>query len=30
VKRLGTYSASLRLHRNVIQELSFEVIKAED
>ncbi|MGB0452063.1 MAG: 50S ribosomal protein L9, partial [Flavobacteriaceae bacterium] len=28
VKRLGTYSASLRLHRNVIQELSFEVIKA--
>jgi large subunit ribosomal protein L9 len=30
VKRLGTYSASLRLHRNVIQEFSFEVIKAED
>ena len=30
VKRLGTYSASFRLHRNVIQELSFEVIKAED
>ena len=30
VKRLGTYSASLRLHRNVIQVLSFEVIKAED
>ena len=30
VKRLGTYSASLRLHRNVIQELGFEVIKAED
>ena len=30
VKRLGTYSASIRLHRNVIQELSFEVIKAED
>jgi len=30
VKRLGTYSVSLRLHRNVIQELSFEVIKAED
>ena len=30
VKRLGTYIASLRLHRNVIQELSFEVIKAED
>jgi large subunit ribosomal protein L9 len=30
VKRLGTYSASLRLHRNVVQELSFEVIKAED
>jgi large subunit ribosomal protein L9 len=28
VKRLGTYSASLRLHRNVVQELSFEVIKA--
>ncbi len=30
VKRLGTYSASLRLHRNVNQDLSFEVIKAED
>ena len=30
VKRLGTYISSLRLHRNVIQELSFEVIKAED
>jgi len=28
VKRLGTYVASLRLHRNVIHELSFEVIKA--
>jgi len=30
VKRLGTYVASLRLHRNVIHELSFEVIKAVD
>ncbi|MDB0043535.1 50S ribosomal protein L9 [Flavobacteriaceae bacterium] len=30
VKRLGTYVASLRLHRNVIHELSFEVIKAID
>ena len=30
VKRLGTYNASLRLHRNVNQDLSFEVIKAED
>tara|TARA_B100000780_G_scaffold138687_1_gene97072 strand:+ start:5991 stop:6443 length:453 start_codon:yes stop_codon:yes gene_type:complete len=30
VKRLGIYVASLRLHRNVIHELSFEVIKAVD
>lgn len=30
VKRLGTYVANLRLHRNVIHELSFEVIKAVD
>ena len=30
VKRLGTYVASLRLHRNVVHELSFEVIKAVD
>ena len=30
VKRLGTYVATLRLHRNVIHELSFEVIKAVD
>ena len=30
VKSLGTYVASLRLHRNVIHELSFEVIKAVD
>jgi len=30
VKRLGTFVASLRLHRNVIHELSFEVIKAVD
>jgi large subunit ribosomal protein L9 len=30
VKRLGTYVASLRLHRNVIHELSFEVIMAVD
>ncbi len=30
VKRLGTYVATLRLHRNVIHELSFEVIKAID
>ena len=30
VKRLGNYVATLRLHRNVIHELSFEVIKAVD
>jgi large subunit ribosomal protein L9 len=30
VKRLGIYVATLRLHRNVIHELSFEVIKAVD
>ncbi|MBL6649209.1 MAG: 50S ribosomal protein L9 [Flavobacteriaceae bacterium] len=30
VKRIGTYNASLRLHRNVIQEFSFEVVKEED
>ena len=30
VKRLGTNVASLRLHRNVIHELSFEVVKAVD
>lgn len=30
VKRLGTNVASLRLHRNVIHELSFEVVKAAD
>lgn len=30
VKRLGSNVASLRLHRNVIHELSFEVVKAVD
>jgi large subunit ribosomal protein L9 len=30
VKRLGNNVASLRLHRNVIHELSFEVVKAVD
>ena len=30
VKRLGSYVATLRLHRNVVHELSFEVIKAVD
>ena len=30
VKRLGNYNATLRLHRNVIHELSFEVNKSED
>ncbi|MDA8937964.1 50S ribosomal protein L9 [Flavobacteriaceae bacterium] len=30
VKRLGPNVASLRLHRNVIHELSFEVVKAVD
>ena len=30
VKRLGNYNATLRLHRNVIHELSFEVVKSED
>ena len=30
VIRLGNYNATLRLHRNVIHELSFEVVKFED
>ncbi|HIF84339.1 MAG: 50S ribosomal protein L9 [Flavobacteriaceae bacterium] len=30
IKRLGSYSASLRLHRDVIHEISFEVVKSED
>ena len=30
VKRLGNYNATLRVHRNVIHELSFEVVKSED
>ena len=30
VKRLGNYNATIRLHRNVIHELSFEVVKSED
>ena len=28
IKRLGTYSASIRLHRDVVNEISFEVIKS--
>jgi len=30
IKRLGSYSASLRLHRDVIHEISFEVVKSDD
>ena len=30
IKRLGSYSASIRLHRDVINEISFEVIKSQD
>lgn len=30
IKRLGTYSASVRLHRDVVSEISFEVIKSQE
>ena len=30
IKRLGTYSASVRLHRDVVNEISFEVIKSQE
>ena len=30
IKRLGTYLASVRLHRDVVNEISFEVVKSQD
>ena len=30
IKRLGTYLASVRLHRDVVNEISFEVVKSKD
>tara|TARA_B100000780_G_scaffold69992_1_gene46554 strand:- start:7168 stop:7620 length:453 start_codon:yes stop_codon:yes gene_type:complete len=30
IKRLGTYTASVRLHRDVVNEISFEVIKSQE
>ncbi len=30
IKRLGTYSATIRLHRDVINDISFEVVKSQD
>ncbi|MGY8946138.1 MAG: 50S ribosomal protein L9 [Flavobacteriales bacterium] len=30
IKRLGSYTASIRLHRDVIHEISFEIVKSED
>jgi large subunit ribosomal protein L9 len=30
IKRLGTYLASVRLHRDVVSEISFEVIKSQE
>lgn len=30
IKKTGTYSASVRLHREILCELSFEVVKEED
>ncbi|MFL2666536.1 MAG: 50S ribosomal protein L9 [Flavobacteriaceae bacterium] len=30
IKRLGNYTATIRLHRDVIVEISFEVIKSEE
>jgi large subunit ribosomal protein L9 len=30
IKRLGTYLASVRLHRDVVNEISFEVIKFQE
>tara|TARA_B100000929_G_scaffold262646_1_gene228113 strand:+ start:309 stop:761 length:453 start_codon:yes stop_codon:yes gene_type:complete len=30
IKRLGNYTATIRLHRDVINEISFEVIKSQE
>ena len=30
IKRLGNYSATIRLHRDVINEISFEVVKSQE
>ncbi len=30
IKRLGNYSAIIRLHRDVINEISFEVVKSQE
>ena len=30
IKRLGTYNASIRLHRDVINEITFDVIKSQE
>ena len=30
IKRLGNYTASIRLHRDVINEITFEVIKSQE
>jgi large subunit ribosomal protein L9 len=30
IKRLGTYTASIRLHRDVINEITFDVIKSQE
>ena len=30
IKRLGSYIASIRLHRDVIHEIPFEIVKSED
>ena len=30
IKKLGSYTASIRLHRDVVSEISFEVVKLEE
>ena len=30
IKRLGSYTASIRLHKDVIHEITFEIVKSED
>ena len=30
IKKLGTYTASVRLHRDVVTEISFDVVKLEE
>ena len=30
IKRLGSYTASIRLHKDVIHEIPFEIVKSED